>query len=320
MIRTVLAVSRRGSGWMLRKLMVLLAIVVAIGVAVFWGLTTPAMVAASALPEHCPDLDNGRTMFYAGGCSGCHAVPKQDDRTRLGGGVALPSAFGTFYAPNISSDPNAGIGSWSEAQFVTAMVAGTSPQDTHYYPSFPYTSFHIMRIEDIRDLFAFLKTLPADNARSRAHDLKFPFTLRRGLGLWKLLFLDRASPKPDPSKSAAWNRGAYLVNGPGHCAECHSPRNFLGGIIASQRFAGAPNPVGKGWVPNITQRDLKDWSERDIAYLLESGQTPEGDSVGSSMAEIVRSTSQLPADDRAAIAAYIKSLPPVEGPKPSGRK
>jgi mono/diheme cytochrome c family protein len=305
---------------MLGRFIVFVLVAAVIGAAAFWVLTTPAVVPTSSLSAHRPDLDNGKSMFYAAGCSGCHAVPNQDDRTRLGGGVALPSAFGTFYAPNISPDPNAGIGSWSEAQFVTAMVAGTSPQHTHYYPSFPYTSFHTMRIEDIRDLFAFLKTLPADNARSRDHDVKFPFTLRRGLGLWKLLFLDSVSPEPDPSKSAAWNRGAYLVNGPGHCAECHSPRNFLGGVIASQRFAGAPNPAGKGWVPNITQRDLKDWSEKDIAYLLESGQTPEGDSVGSSMAEVVRSTSQLPAHERAAIAAYIKSLPPVEGPKPPDRK
>jgi mono/diheme cytochrome c family protein len=304
---------------MLGRIVVFLLLAAVIGAAALWFLTIPAVVPASALPPHRPDLDNGRAMFYAGGCSGCHAVPNQDDKTRLGGGVALPSAFGTFYAPNISSGSN-GIGSWSEAQFVTAMVAGTSPQGTHYYPSFPYTSFHAMRIDDIRDLFAFLKTLPPDNAQSREHDVKFPFTLRRAIGLWKLLFLHSSPPPPDSFKSAAWNRGAYLVNGPGHCAECHSPRNFLGGIIASQRFAGAPNPAGKGWVPNITQRDLKDWSESDIAYLLESGQTPEGDSVGSSMAEVVRSTSQLPAEERAAIAAYIKSLPPVEGPQPPDHK
>jgi mono/diheme cytochrome c family protein len=134
--------------------------------------------------------------------------------------------------------------------------------------------------------------------------------------LWKLLFLDGAPFRPDPARSAVWNRGAYLVNGPGHCAECHSPRNPIGGIVATLRFAGGPPAEGKGWVPNITQYDLKDWSEKDIAYLLETGQTPEGDSVGSSMAEVVRNTGQLSPEDRAAIAAYVKSLPPVEGPKP----
>jgi mono/diheme cytochrome c family protein len=148
------------------------------------------------------------------------------------------------------------------------------------------------------------------------HDLPFPFNIRRATGLWKLLFLDSGPFQPDPSKPAEWNRGAYLVNGPGHCAECHSPRNALGGIVASQRFAGGPNPVGEGWIPNITQKSLGDYSEKDIAYLLETGTLPDGDSVGGQMAEVVRTTAQLSPQDRAAIATYIKALPPVEGPKP----
>jgi mono/diheme cytochrome c family protein len=130
------------------------------------------------------------------------------------------------------------------------------------------------------------------------------------------MFLGDEPFRPDSQRSADWNRGAYLVNGAGHCAECHSPRNFLGAIIPGLRFTGGPNPVGRGWVPNITQQELKDWSEQDIANLLETGETPEGDHVGSLMAEVVRSTAQLPAQDRAAIAAYIKSLPPIEGLKP----
>jgi mono/diheme cytochrome c family protein len=147
--------------------------------------------------------------------------------------------------------------------------------------------------------------------------MSFPFSFRRGLGLWKLLYLDGKPFAPDPTKSAMLNRGAYLVEGPGHCAECHSPRNLIGGIIAAQRFAGGPNPEGKGWIPNITQKDLGDWSAKDIAYLLETGQTPDGDSIGGAMTEVVRHTSQLAPEDRAAIAAYIKSLAPVEGPKPT---
>ena len=137
--------------------------------------------------------------------------------------------------------------------------------------------------------------------------------------MWKLLFLDGEPFKPDPAKSEAWNRGAYLVNGPAHCAECHSPRNVLGGIIADKRFAGGPNPEGEGWVPNITQRGLSDWSEEDIAVMLETGHTPDGDSVGGSMAAVVRGTSKLSADDRAAMATYIKSLPPVEGRHPAAK-
>jgi mono/diheme cytochrome c family protein len=296
------------------------AILVVLGLAVFWVLTIPATVSADALGAYTPNPANGRTMFYAGGCTACHATPGQEDITRLGGGLALTSPFGTFYVPNISPDVNDGIGSWTEAQFVTAVTKGTSPTGQHYYPAFPYTSYQRMRIEDVRDLVAHLKTLPTVQGKARDHAMTFPFNIRRGLGLWKLLYADGEPFRPDPARSAQWNRGAYLVNGPSHCAECHSPRRFTGGIVASQRFAGGPNPEGKGWVPNITQRGLKDWSEKDIAYLLETGNTPDGDSVGGAMVAVIRNTSQLPEEDRAAMAAYIKSLPPVEGPKPQPKK
>jgi mono/diheme cytochrome c family protein len=300
---------------MLRRLIVIAAVLSAIGLVVFWFLTAPATVPAATLGSHTPNPDNGRTMFFAGGCASCHAVSKEEP-TRLGGGLGLKSPFGTFYVPNISPDGTDGIGSWSEAQFVTAMLKGTSPDGAHYYPSFPYTSYQRMRIEDLRDLFAHLKTLPPVQGKVRGHDLPFPFSIRRTLGGWKLVFLDGQPFRPDLAQSAEWNRGAYLVNGPGHCAECHSPRNLLGGIVTSQRFAGGPNPEGEGWVPNITQARLKDWAREDIDEFLSSGLKPDGDTVGSTMAAVVRNTSQLPPSDRAAIATYIKSLPPVEGPKP----
>ncbi len=302
---------------MLRKIVVALTVLAVLGGVAFWLVTIPQTVAAGALGLHQADLANGRTMFIAGGCSGCHASPGAEDKSRLGGGLALKSPFGTFYVPNISSDPRDGIGAWSEAHFVTALSKGTAPDGRHYFPAFPYTSYQRMRFDDLRDLFAYLKTLPAVSGTARDHDLAFPFGFRRGVGLWKLLYLDGAPFTPDPAKSAVLNRGAYLVEGPGHCAECHSPRNFIGGIIAAQRFAGGPNPEGKGWIPNITQKDLGDWSEKDIAYLLESGQTPDGDSIGGAMTEVVRHTAQLASEDRAAIAAYVKLLPPVEGPKPT---
>ena len=305
---------------MLRKL-VWLALTVAIAaLATFWFITTPATVPASALPQRTADSANGKTMFYAGGCASCHATPAQDDKTRLGGGLGLKSPFGTFYVPNISPDPNDGIGKWSEADFVTAMLKGTSPDGRHYFPAFPYTSYRLMRVEDVRDLFAHIKTLPAVQGRVRGHDVPFPFNVRRSLGGWKFLFLDGKPFQPDASKSAQWNRGAYLVNGPGHCAECHSPRNLLGGIIESQRFAGGPNPEGEGWVPNITQKALADYSAEDVSYLLETGRTPDGEALGSSMIPVIRNTSQLSAEDRDAMAAYIKSLPPVEGPKKPEKK
>jgi mono/diheme cytochrome c family protein len=307
---------------MLRRLATAVIVLAAFGIAAFFILTLPQTIPASELPPHKPDLANGRTMLFAGGCPSCHATPGQDDRTKLGGGLALKTPFGTFYAPNISPDTKDGVGAWSEADFVTALVKGTSPKGQHYYPAFPYGSYQNMALADVRDLFAYLKTLPAVGDKSRPHALSFPFSVRRVVGGWKFLFLAGEQVRPDPSQPAARQRGAYLVNGPGHCAECHSPRNALGGIVASQRFAGGPDPEGgDGWVANITQKGLGDWSEKDIAYMLETGDTPEGDSVGGAMAQVVKNTAQLSGDDRAAIAAYVKSLPPVEGPpKPPKKK
>jgi len=301
---------------MIRRLILLAAVAAVLGLAAFWFLTIPATVPASALAVHTPDLVNGKEMFYAGGCASCHTVPKQPDKTRLGGGLALNSPFGTFYVPNISPDPKDGIGAWTDAQFVTAMTKGTSPTGEHLYPAFPYTSYQHMRFDDLRDLFAYLKTLPPVSGKVRDHDLPFPFNIRRTLGLWKLLFLDGKPFEPDPSKSAQWNRGAYLVNGPGHCAECHSPRDALGGVIESLRFTGGPSPDGQGGVPNITQFKLKEWTEANIVETLESGMTADADRVGGNMVEVVRNASQLTEADRRAIAAYIKSLPAVEGRKP----
>ncbi|MGC1669313.1 MAG: cytochrome c [Pseudolabrys sp.] len=298
---------------MLRKLIVAAALAAISGLAAFWFLTEPETVPASARGPHTPNLANGKEMFYAGGCASCHAVPKQEDKTKLGGGLALGSPFGTFYVPNISSDPKDGIGGWNEAQFVTAMVKGTSPSGEHLFPAFPYTSYQRMNFDDLRDLFAYLKTLPAVTGKIRDHALPFPFNIRRTLGGWKLLFLDGKPFQPDPSQSAQWNRGAYLVNGPGHCAECHSPRNILGAIKSGKRFTGGPSPDGQGGTPNITQQKLKDWTVKDIADTLTTGMTPDADFVGGSMVEIVRNTSQLSAADREAMATYIKSLPAVEG-------
>jgi mono/diheme cytochrome c family protein len=295
---------------MLRKLILPVLIVIVVGLAAIWFLTIPQTVSASALGAHTPNIENGRTVFYAGGCSSCHAVPKQKDETRLGGGLALRSPFGIFYVPNISSDPKDGIGGWTEAQFVTAMTKGTSPSGEHLFPAFPYTSYQHATVDDLRDLFAFLKTLPAVSGKVRDHDLRFPYNVRRAVGLWKLLFLDGRPFDFDPSKSAQWNRGAYLTNALAHCAECHSPRNALGAIVESKRFAGGPAPDGNGGVPNITATKLKSWQAKDIAFMLEDGQTPDADRVGGSMGEVVRNTAHLSMDDRLAIGEYIKSLPP----------
>jgi mono/diheme cytochrome c family protein len=297
-------------------------------IVLIWILTVPATFPASALPTYTPNVENGRTLFDIGGCASCHAIPNKDpgkvERTRLGGGLALPSPFGTFYVPNISPDATDGIGAWTEADFVTALWKGTSPRGRHLFPAFPYTSYQHMALADVRDLFAYLKTLPPVPGRVRRHDLAFPFNIRRLVGVWKLLFLHGGPYAANPSQSSQWNRGAYLVNGPGHCAECHSPRNVLGAIIDNERFAGGPTPDGKGFVPNITptglQHDDPVWAAKDIAGFLEDGMNPAGDFAGGAMAEVIRNTALLGAADRAAIAAYIDSLPPRQGPKPPPKK
>lgn len=266
--------------------------------------------------KRTPDLANGALIFNAGGCTSCHTVPGQDERLNLGGGLAFHTPFGTLYAPNISSDRNHGLGAWSLGDFARAMREGVSPQGRHYYPAFPYTSYQRMTPSDVADLFAYMKTLPASAQASKPHEMNFPFNITRGLGLWKLAFLDGKTFKPDPARDGSWNRGAYLADGPGHCAECHSPRNAAGAIIPSQRYAGGPDPEGKGFVPNITQADqgLKNWSAGDIAELLKTGFTPDYDSVGGTMAAVVKNTARLPDADRAAMAAYIKSLPAIDTP------
>jgi mono/diheme cytochrome c family protein len=304
----------------MRKVLIGLAALAALGAAGFFALTAPAAFGlvrgeAPFPANHAADAERGRTLFYAGGCTSCHATPDQPDHTRLGGGYALKSPFGTFYVPNISPHPRDGIGSWSPDAFVRAMREGTSPDGRHYYPAFPYTSYQRARPEDWLDVFAFLKTLPAVEGRARDHDLPFPFNIRRGVGLWKLAFLDGRVLAPDPARSESWNRGAFLVEGPGHCAECHSERNRAGAIIPERRYAGGPDPEGRGAVPNITPHSsgIGGWSVDEIATLLKTGETPLFDTVSGPMGSVVRNTAQLADTDRAAMAEYLLSLPPREG-------
>ena len=176
---------------MVRRITIAIVVFILISAAGLWVLTIPKSISASALGPHTPDPGKGRILFHAGGCVSCHASPQQEDKTRLGGGLALRSPFSTFFAPNISPDATDGIGAWTEAQFVTALKEGTSPGGEHLYPAFPYPSYQVISFDDLRDLFAYLKTLPAVQGKAPAHDLPFPFNLRRGVGIWKLLFLSR---------------------------------------------------------------------------------------------------------------------------------
>lgn len=265
--------------------------------------------------DRAGDAERGRLVFAAGDCASCHASPGQPDRLRLGGGLALASPFGTLRVPNISSDPVDGIGRWRTVDLANALLSGVSPDRFHYYPALPYPSYVHMNVNDIRDLMAYLRTLPPVHGRAPPHELSFPFTVRRFVGLWKFLFLDRREAYPasgdDPLK-----RGRYLVEAVGHCAECHSTRNAAGAIRESTRFAGGPDPEGTGFVPNITPARIGDWSENDIVELLTSGRTPKGNHVGSTMADVVTNTKMLPESDRRAIAVYLKSVTPKPTPHP----
>lgn len=298
---------------MLRQLIKFGILLGVLGLGVFWYLTMPQQLAADDLPAHTADAERGQYIFAAGGCSSCHAAPdaKGDDKLLLAGGHRFETEFGTFVAPNISPDPTVGIGSWTAVEFVNAVTRGVSPNGAHYYPAFPYTSYAKAKLTDVLDLKAYMDTLPPVAEAAPANEVGFPFNVRRGLGLWKLLFADFKSFEDDPSNSAQVIRGAYLVNALGHCGECHTPRNLLGGIDHAKAFAGAPNPDGKGFIPNITPHSdgLGSWSAEDIAYALESGFTPDFDSLGGSMAAVVENTAKLTSEDREAIAAYLKSVP-----------
>jgi mono/diheme cytochrome c family protein len=260
------------------------------------------------------DISRGRRMFFAGGCDSCHQTPDQPDPLRLGGGLELKTPFGSFYPPNISSDKTDGIGAWRAVDLANALLSGVSPEGQHYYPAFPYTSYQRMMPGDIADVIAFLRTLPAVPGRPPAHQLPFPLSVRRTVGLWKVLYFDNASLRPDPAQSAQWNLGHYLVEGPGHCGECHTARNLLGAMKPNLHLAGAPVPDGKGGhAPNLT-RALVDWTNADIVEALSSGFTPEGDVLGGAMTGVVRNLAQVPKSDLEAIAVYVKSLPPLGAP------
>lgn len=276
-----------------------------------WVLTTPKTIAAGALDGLEPDLARGQFVYTAGGCASCHAGETGEGDT-LKGGMAFASAFGTFYAPNISSDPDAGIGAWSTEDLANAMRHGTSPEGQHYYPAFPYTSYAKVTLADIVSLRAYLQTLPAASEPSKPHDVGFPFNIRRTLGGWKLLFGQGGDDWviADTDLTETERHGRYLAEALAHCAECHTPRNALGGLQRSKWLSGAPNPTGKGTIPNITPAAL-DWTAEDIAYYLESGFTPDFDSAGGHMVHVVENFAKLDTTDRAAVAAYLKRVPPV---------
>jgi mono/diheme cytochrome c family protein len=298
----------------MRKFILAVLILGLVAGAAFYLFTEPQRADPEEVAAGNPDIENGRLVFFAGGCASCHKTPGQNDRLLLGGGLQLKTPGGTFSVPNISPHPEKGIGGWTEEQFATALFKGVSPDGRHYYPAFPYTTYRRARPEDIRDLFAFIRTLtPSDNVPS-AH--QFPFDLppvRRTMGLWKKLYLDARPLKPVAGESAEIGRGRYLVEALGHCGECHSPREATGSIIEAKRNSGGVMPSGDR-APNLTPGEggLDEWSEEDLALFLQDGTTPEGDVVGGEMGEVIQNMSQLPDDYRQAIALYLKSLKAID--------
>lgn len=270
----------------------------------FWVLTQPKNLRNDEPASVAADSVNGELVFHAGGCASCHGEG-------LEGGLAMETAFGTFRVPNITRDSEFGIGNWSQADFLNAMQSGISPEGRHYYPAFPFASYTRATVPDLLDLKAYIDSLPASSNAVADHDIGFPWNISRGIGLWNLSYLDQSPVIPAPPGNEAFLRGRYLVEALGHCAECHTPRNKLGGLDKSRWLAGAPNPDGEGRVPNITPHEsgIAAWTERDIAYYLESGFTPDFDMVGSSMVEVQENMAHLTDEDRNAIASYLKLIP-----------
>ncbi|MFZ5792784.1 MAG: c-type cytochrome [Pseudomonadota bacterium] len=273
--------------------------------------TLPSARADTAGPNQ---IERGAYLFAAGGCAACHTDTKHGG-TPLGGGVALDTPFGRFYTPNISADREHGIGAWSDRDFLRALHEGIAPDGRYYYPAFPYTSYTKASDEDLLAIKAYIFSLPSAPTVNRPHELSFPFGWRALLGIWRAMNFEPGRFAPDPAKSESWNRGAYLAEALGHCGECHTPRGFLGGFERDRAYAGTAKGPDGGKVPDITSdpdTGIGRWSKDQIVHVLRDGALPDFDYVGGAMAAVVKeNTSKLTDADRAAIADYLMSLPPI---------
>lgn len=283
------------------------------GAALLFSLGVGGAAAQTASPSS-EQVARGEYIFRASGCENCH-TDTAGKGPALAGGRPLKTPFGTFRTPNITPDPATGIGKWSEADFIRALREGRAPNGDHYFPAFPYTSYTKMTDADLKDMRAYIFTLPAVSKPNMPHELGFPFNIRLGVMVWKWLNFTPGPLPASSNKDEAWTRGRYLVEAVGHCAECHTPRDRLGGLVTSLWMAGSKDGAEGEGAPNITPdpaTGIGDWSADDIAFALKLGMTPDGDSVGSLMAEVVENgTSKMTDADLAAMAAYLKSLPAI---------
>ena len=272
------------------------------------------LVSAPASAQEADAVARGKYIFGIAGCAACH-TDEANKGPLLAGGRELKTPFGVFYSPNITPDPATGIGNWSDEDFIGALREGRAPDGSHLFPVFPYTSYTRMTEDDIRDLKAYIFSLPAISRENRPHDITPPFGWRFLMTFWNWLFLEPGPVAPDPDRDAAWNRGAYLANALGHCEQCHTPRNSLGALDQDMAFAGTNEGPEGGTIPNITpdkETGIGDWSESDLDTFFTLGMTPGGDFAGSGMADVIANgTSTLTADDRAALITYLKSLPAI---------
>ncbi len=268
------------------------------------------LVLGAACARAQGDAKRGEYLARAGGCVGCHTEDREGGQP-FAGGRALKTPFGTFYGPNITPDPNAGLGRWTEADFIRAMRFGDRPDGANYFPAFPYTSFTKIVDRDMSDLWAYLRTLKPSARASQPHDLRFPYSWRWLITIWKWLFFTPGPYVAPANAPALVARGGYLVEALGHCGECHTPRNFLGAMNKDRWLAGGKGPDGKS-IPNLTPTRLKKSSDAELRDFLATGNTPDGDVPAEAMAEVIRNTTgQLTPGDMDALIAYLRSLPPL---------
>ena len=286
-----------------------LALIAASGLLVFWVASAPHPFVAADIPAHTADLENGRLFYNIGGCISCHASAA--DAQVPAGGKPLTTPIGVLYPPNLTPDPETGLGKWSSIDFVNAMQKGLSLDGSHLIPAFPYTSYAQMKVEDVLDIKAYLDGLPPVKNAAKPNEVLALPVVRRGLGLWQLVGLDNVKFLDDANKTTSLNRGAYLVNGAGHCSQCHTPRTILMTSDKSRYFQGGPHPDGKGKVPSL--RDLAERGRykdvKDLVLAFQNGEELGYDKMSSGgMGEVRKNIARLPEADIGAIAEYIMSL------------
>ena len=259
-------------------------------------------------------VTRGRYLADLGDCAACHSAPH---RPAYSGGLPFSASFGTVYSANITPDRDTGIGAWTADQFYAAMHQGVRPDGTHLYPAFPYAYFSLIDRADTDALFAYLKTLPPARVPPHPNELGFPFNVRAVMWFWDLMFLDRRLFQADASESAAWNRGAYLVGGLGHCGACHTPKDRLFGDEMNRVYQGGV--VDNWFAANLTpapREGIGAWSKADIVKFLKTGRNDFTTAAGSMQDVVALSTSRMTDTDLTAIATYLKALPPAPGPAP----